>query len=191
MPSNAQIDGLGDRLRKGISFTDDDLTQLDEYRVSFRDAYDAVMRVCQSLGFEPTGRFGKSTRSVIAKLKREHVRLAQIQDIVGCRIVLSVTGADAITKQDEAVKVILEAFQRSGIATKVYDRRSAPSHGYRAVHIVALPDGKPVDSDKDGSATLVCGGSRTRSRCDWQRREVWKREPICARFGQSFKSICD
>jgi hypothetical protein len=42
MASNTQIDRLGDRLRKG-DISDEDLRALDEYRLSFSDAYEFVM----------------------------------------------------------------------------------------------------------------------------------------------------
>ncbi|HEX3143351.1 MAG TPA: hypothetical protein VHQ64_05225, partial [Pyrinomonadaceae bacterium] len=42
MASNTQIDRLGDRLRTG-DFSDEDLRALDEYRLSFSDAYEFVI----------------------------------------------------------------------------------------------------------------------------------------------------
>ena len=86
--SKTQIDRLGDRLRAG-SLTESDLIILDEYRRSFGEAYESVVRtIRQSLGLEPTGRPAKSTGSISEKLRRESIRLSQIQDIAGCRIVV-------------------------------------------------------------------------------------------------------
>lgn len=86
--SKTQIDRLGDRLRGG-SRTDDDLLLLDKYRCSFGEAYEAVIKRIQQLGKFPTGRPAKSTQSIIAKLQRESIRLSQMQDIAGCRVVVT------------------------------------------------------------------------------------------------------
>ena len=86
--SKTQIDRLGDRLRKG-NITDSDLRLLDEYRRSFTEAYNAVAEtIRRQLNLEPTGRPAKSTISIAEKLRRESIRLTQIQDIAGCRLVV-------------------------------------------------------------------------------------------------------
>src|SRR5580765_6378681 len=88
MVSKTQIDRLGDRLRKG-NISEPDLRLLDEYRRSFSGAYEfVVVRVRSELGLEPTGRPAKSTTSIAEKLQRESIRLTQIQDIAGCRLVV-------------------------------------------------------------------------------------------------------
>src|SRR5712692_7902197 len=91
-PSNLsknQIDRLGDRLRKG-DISDDDLRLLDSYRRSFSDAYENVVgQIRHQLGLEPTGREEKTTTSIIEKLRRQSIRLSQMQDIAGCRIVVT------------------------------------------------------------------------------------------------------
>ncbi len=125
-PSKNQIDRLGDRLRKG-SIYDDDLRLLDSYRRSFTEAYELVIgQIRNQLNLEPTGRPAKSTTSIIDKLQRESIRLSQMQDIAGCRIVV----ADLLT-QDEVVERLTDLFDRATIV----DRREDPSHGYRAVHV--------------------------------------------------------
>src|SRR3972149_1191372 len=101
--SKSQIDRLGDRLRTG-SLSESDLRALDEYRRSFRPAYDTVVETVRDrLGLEPTGRPGKSTGSLREKLQRESIRLVQVQDVAGCRVVVS-----DILEQDRAVASILE-----------------------------------------------------------------------------------
>lgn len=110
---------------------------LEEYRESFGDAYDCVIKdVCEQLQLEPTGRPVKSIPSIIQKLRRESIRLSQIQDIAGCRIVV----AD-ISKQDDVVTSISSVFP----VITVVDRRLSPSHGYRAVHLVATISEKLVE----------------------------------------------
>lgn len=145
MLSNSQVDALGDRLRQQLP-VDGDANLLDEYRLTFLPAFERTMSLCRQLDLKPTGRFGKSTRSIVAKLQRESVRLSQVQDIAGCRIVLP--GAPKATDrsiQDEHVQRIVNELSKAGIPYKVYDRRERPSHGYRAVHVVALVEDKPVE----------------------------------------------
>jgi putative GTP pyrophosphokinase len=134
--SNTQIDRLGDRLRSN-EIMDADLQLLNDYRLSFAPAYEAVVDILRSaLKLEPTGRPAKSTISIIDKLRRESLRLRQMQDIAGCRVIVSDVG-----KQDEAVTWLTEAFPESSVA----DRRKSPSHGYRAVHVVVRQAGIPVE----------------------------------------------
>ena len=84
--SKTQIDRLGDRLREG-RLEDADLRALDAYRRAFSEAYESVIQVIrEEVGLEPTGRPAKSTKSIIDKLRRESLRLSQMQDIAGCRV---------------------------------------------------------------------------------------------------------
>jgi hypothetical protein len=81
--SKTQIDRLGDRLRKG-NISEADLRLLDQYRRSFTEAYEVVVgTIRKKLALEPTGRPAKSTTSISEKLRRESIRLTQIQDIAG------------------------------------------------------------------------------------------------------------
>jgi ppGpp synthetase/RelA/SpoT-type nucleotidyltranferase len=125
--TKSQIDRLGDRLKKG-NITEADLRLLDLYRRSFTPAYEIVVgTIRQDLALEPTGRPAKSTTSISDKLRRESIRLTQIQDIAGCRL----TVAD-IAEQDAVVQSLTNLFEQ----TAIVDRRQRPSHGYRAVHVV-------------------------------------------------------
>lgn len=134
--SHTQIDQLGDRLRED-SLTESDLRILDEYRRSFEEACETVVRFLrEGLKLQPTGRPAKSTGSLIEKLRRESIRLSQVQDIAGCRVVV----AD-ITEQESIAVALL--FMWPGAS--VIDRRADPSHGYRAVHIIAKTSGKLVE----------------------------------------------
>jgi len=126
--SKTQIDQLGDRLRQG-PVTEADLRLLDAFRRSFSSAYDHVVDVIRhELSLEPTGRPAKSTTSIIEKLRRETTRLSQMQDIAGCRLVVT-----DVLAQERVVAQLVKTFQ----ASTVVDRRKHPSHGYRAVHVVA------------------------------------------------------
>lgn len=133
--SKTQIDRLGDRL-KGGDHTEDDLQSLDDYRRSFGEAYQAVIRTIRQRGESPTGRMAKSTVSIVEKLRRESIRLSQIQDIAGCRIIVV-----NVVRQDQVVAFLKTDFPEAA----VIDRRVSPSYGYRAAHIIAEVSGKPIE----------------------------------------------
>jgi putative GTP pyrophosphokinase len=134
--SKTQIDRLGDRLKKG-NITEDDLRLLDHYRNSFTESYEIVVgAIRQKLGLEPTGRPAKSTTSISEKLRRESIRLTQIQDIAGCRLIVS-----DIEKQEAVVKSLSEIFE----AVRIEDRRQRPSNNYRAVHVIVNSRGRQIE----------------------------------------------
>ncbi|MEX1027696.1 MAG: RelA/SpoT domain-containing protein [Candidatus Paceibacterota bacterium] len=133
--SKAQIDRLGDRL-KGGAHTESDLRLLDDYRRSFGEAYEAVVRTLRQRGEVPTGRLAKSTVSIVEKLRRESIRLSQMQDIAGCRIVVG-----NVVEQEQLVASLKSDYTGASLI----DRRDQPSHGYRAVHIIAEVSGKPIE----------------------------------------------
>lgn len=133
--SKTQIDRLGDRLKEG-SHTESDLRLLEDYRRSFGEAYESVLRTIRQRGEFPTGRLAKSTRSIAEKLRRESIRLSQMQDIAGCRVVVA-----NISKQEQFIASLKADF----LGASVIDRRDKPSYGYRAVHIIAMISGKPVE----------------------------------------------
>ena len=134
--SKTQIDRLGNRLREG-PLSDSDLRILDDYRWSFAEAYEQVVQVIrEELKLEPTGRQIKSTNSIIEKLHRESTRLTQIQDIAGCRIVVS-----DVIEQERVVASLTKIFP----STSVVDRRINPSYGYRAVHVIPKIAGKLIE----------------------------------------------
>lgn len=134
--SKSQIDRLGSRLKYG-NHAEGDLRTLDDYRRSFSSAYELVVRaVRRGLRLEPTGRPAKSTTSIVEKLRRESIRLSQVQDIAGCRVLVKDR-----SRQDRVVKRLTELFSD----TVVIDRRKYPSHGYRAVHVVVRIDSRPIE----------------------------------------------
>lgn len=83
-----------------------------------------------------TARPAKSTQAIVDKLKREKIRLAQMQDIAGCRVIVS-----SLSDQDRLVSQLLQHFENG----RVYDRVSQPSHGYRAKHLVVKVTGRLVE----------------------------------------------
>jgi ppGpp synthetase/RelA/SpoT-type nucleotidyltranferase len=132
--NKSDLDRLGDRLRGGIS--PEDLTFLDTYRRGFRNAYDSVVdRVSAELGLEASGRPAKSTPAIVDKLCRSSMRLTQMQDIAGCRVVVP-----DIPAQERVIARLDKMFDAT-----VIDRRVKPSNGYRAVHVVVREVGLPVE----------------------------------------------
>jgi ppGpp synthetase/RelA/SpoT-type nucleotidyltranferase len=90
----------------------------------------------EQLGLKPTGRPAKSTTSISEKLNRESIRLTQIQDIAGCRIIVS-----DVSDQESVVAELIRIFPD----VTVIDRRTLPSNGYRALHIVVGSQGKLIE----------------------------------------------
>jgi ppGpp synthetase/RelA/SpoT-type nucleotidyltranferase len=134
--TKSQIDRLGERLKTG-AFDDTDLRLLDEYRRSFADAYAVVVKVLRDgLAVEPTGRPAKSTLSIVDKLRRESIRLSQIQDIAGCRIIV-----DDIHGQERMIARLPLIFEHLSLS----DRRRKPSHGYRAVHAIVKRTAESIE----------------------------------------------
>jgi ppGpp synthetase/RelA/SpoT-type nucleotidyltranferase len=134
--SKNQIDQLGNRLREG-PVSESDLRMLDEYRLTFTDSYSEIVHsIRQQLHLDPTGRPAKSTSSIIEKLRRESIRLSQMQDIAGCRTVLEDSAG-----QEQIVHSLRALFPHASVV----DRRARPSHGYRAVHLIARLRGSFVE----------------------------------------------
>jgi ppGpp synthetase/RelA/SpoT-type nucleotidyltranferase len=134
--SKSQVDQLGERIRAG-EMSETDLQLLDSYRRSFAQAYEYVVSsIRDDLGVEPTGRPTKSTTSILDKLARESIRLSQMQDIAGCRIIVP-----DLLAQDALVTKLTLRFE----ARSVFDRREFPSSGYRAVHVVVRYMERPIE----------------------------------------------
>lgn len=134
--SNTQIDRLGDRLKQG-PISDDDLILLDAYRKSCGEAYEIVLQnIREQLKLEPAGRPAKSTGAIMGKLRRGKIQLSQIQDIAGCRIVVS-----NVVEQERVVASLRSLFPEA----QVVDRRVKPSYGYRAVHVIPKISGKRIE----------------------------------------------
>jgi putative GTP pyrophosphokinase len=134
--SNTTVDRLGDRLRAG-SRTAQDLTLLASYRDEFEPAYETVAGIIrQEAEVEVTGRPAKSTTAIVRKLKRESIRLSQIQDIAGCRIIVQ-----DVVEQNKTLEILRGLFPDAN----PLDRRIHPSHGYRAIHLVPRVNGRPVE----------------------------------------------
>ena len=134
--TKTQIDRLGERLKMGQA-TPEDLRMLDEFRRSFFPVYEKViLTIEEQLKLKTTGRPAKSTTSISDKLNRESIRLTQIQDITGCRVIVS-----NISEQEKVVAELSRIFPK----VTVIDRRTTPSNGYRAVHVVVESQGRLIE----------------------------------------------
>lgn len=138
--SNAEINRLGERLRASALVGDDDLALLQDLRREYESAmYDIQTKLAAELGPRSvtTSRL-KTVQTLVGKLRREpSMDLAQVQDIAGIRVV----GEMALSEQTDLCERISALFDFS----KIVDRRSKPSHGYRAVHVVVKSDGRPIE----------------------------------------------
>jgi putative GTP pyrophosphokinase len=159
--NRSELDRLGVRLRGEL--TDADLTLLDSHRRRFATAYESVVnRIRSELGCEVSGRPAKSTAAIVDKLRRSSMRLTQMQDIAGCRIIVP-----DIEQQNQLVTRLASMFD-----VLVFDRRLQPSHGYRAVHVIVRDTDFPVEIQV-----------RTQLQHDWAKYS----EKIADRFGHELK----
>lgn len=136
--SNSQIDRIGQKLRA------DDvdvscLRDLEIFRALYSDAYKYVEdTLVNKMGLSITGRPSKSTVAIVEKLKRETIRLNQIQDIAGCRVLVA-----NLASQDHLISNMMIFLADSDL--EIDDKRKVPTNGYRAVHVIAKKFGRPVE----------------------------------------------
>ncbi|MCB1554324.1 MAG: hypothetical protein KDJ14_11015 [Xanthomonadales bacterium] len=129
--SKSAVDRTGKALRDG-NLSEETLVLLEDYRQSFDSAYRDVVGVCtKSLRLSVVGRPAKSTPSIVDKLRRQSIRLSQIQDIAGCRIVVPDR-----PNQESVVFALGVLFRNAEIDSKL----EVPTHGYRAVHVIVPGD---------------------------------------------------
>jgi len=173
--TKSQIDRLGERIRSGIV---DSSTRraLDELYAAYAEvSEDTFKQLCQVLdslgplgesGLEPSAarRPTKTLDSIAAKLAREHARLSQMQDIIGCRVVVEnrreqgiLSGSLMITPQAREAhaalsrdlgvseKIVAAILKRPFADASLDDRNARPSNGYRAVHIIVKDFGAPYE----------------------------------------------
>lgn len=138
MLSNSQIDRIGQKLRAD-EVDADCLRSLEVFRTLYVDAYKYVEdTLVNKMGLSITGRPFKSTVAIVEKLKRETIRLNQIQDVAGCRVLVP-----DLATQDHLVENMMIFL--SDAELEIDDKRRSPTNGYRAVHVVAKKHGRPVE----------------------------------------------
>ncbi|RYZ91558.1 MAG: hypothetical protein EOP06_06770 [Proteobacteria bacterium] len=136
--SNSQIDRIGQKLRAD-EVDADCLRSLEVFRTLYVDAYKYVEdTLVNKMGLSITGRPFKSTVAIVEKLKRETIRLNQIQDVAGCRVLVP-----DLATQDHLVENMMIFL--SDAELEIDDKRGSPTNGYRAVHVVAKKHGRPVE----------------------------------------------
>lgn len=139
--SGNQLDKLGKRLMQPGQISASDYELLARVDEIYGAATTIVVERLRGLGYEPTMRGFKSTRSIVDKLHRQRITLRGIQDLAGARIVVS----GGRLEQDSVVASIIAAFEHCVKAPQVIDRRKEPSFGYRAVHAIIYEEGMPVE----------------------------------------------
>lgn len=133
--SNSQITKLGDRLRCS-DFSEADLAMLDVFRQTYSEIDEQAYLLIQSTlasitGWTSTKRKRKTQQSIVDKLRRQpKLRLPQMQDIAGCRIVIE--GGSQVA--DTLGSLLTGAF---GPLQWEIERKERHAHGYRATHIIA------------------------------------------------------
>jgi ppGpp synthetase/RelA/SpoT-type nucleotidyltranferase len=145
-PNKSQMKRLGKRLADGHAEASDleMLQAVLEHHTAVAVAAetrvrDALRQAQPSLEARVVSR-GKTTATLVQKLRRETgMQLSTMQDIAGVRVVADMD----IAEQDDVVRLIAGLFELT--RPNPVDRRSAPSHGYRAVHVYALLDGANVE----------------------------------------------
>jgi ppGpp synthetase/RelA/SpoT-type nucleotidyltranferase len=139
--SRSAFNRLGERLAASDDISAEDDALLERCLGAYDEVKEVVRRRLGELGYAATART-KTTGTLVDKLRRETgAKLANVQDVAGCRITVDGTRLD----QDAVVARIVEAFGGGDREPKVIDRRERPSAGYRAVHVVVFVDGLPVE----------------------------------------------
>jgi ppGpp synthetase/RelA/SpoT-type nucleotidyltranferase len=138
--TKGELNRLGARLIASDRISDADLEELAVVLHAYQQVLDRVKAHLRSLGFSAKGRV-KTTGTLTDKLRRSRgMQLSRMQDLAGARIVVL-----DLMIQDEATETIRNSWEDQGCPCRVVDRRTDPSFGYRAVHIVVHVDTMPVE----------------------------------------------
>jgi ppGpp synthetase/RelA/SpoT-type nucleotidyltranferase len=171
--SISQINKLGDRLRLSGAPSEGDLLLLQNFSSSHDATLLRVAESLRKQNLQVTTRI-KTVNTIIEKLRRSKTRLSRMQDIAGARIVqedtlveqdalvlrvlfdlraLS-TGSEPVESLSVSFGSVEEWISFARTSAKrladlwgigLDDRRTAPMHGYRAVHLVAAIDGQNIE----------------------------------------------
>jgi len=134
--SRRQIDRLGQRIAESGYVGDDDRALYANILDYYQELLDAVCDSLTEIGLTPTSRV-KTTGTLVEKLQRDQgMQFSRIHDVAGARVVLDGNRSE----QDALVKNICSLFFHFPRKPDVIDRRASPTHGYRAVHVIAYPD---------------------------------------------------
>lgn len=135
--SKTAIDKLGDALRESPD-DPDVVAMLQELRAEYGAPAAGAQEALRTLGIPDSGSRVKTDKTIIDKLLRNRsMRLSQMQDIAGVRVVRDIT----LSEQSRLARQIHASFAKA----IVDDLRHRPHHGYRAVHVIAQVSGYPVE----------------------------------------------
>lgn len=132
--SKTALDRLRARMAAAEQVSDDDLEQFAQVASACQAAVGYVRERLAELGYAATPRV-KTTGTLVDKLRRQHTRLSQVQDLAGARVVVPDRSA-----QDRAASQVCEKFELMGYTCKRDDLRDDPSYGYRAIHVIVQVD---------------------------------------------------
>ncbi|GAA3726618.1 nucleotidyltransferase family protein [Salinactinospora qingdaonensis] len=140
--SKAQIGRLGQRLIRSETPSEEDIAALRELLLVYSQMLaETVEFVTSRLELLPSSRT-KTEETILEKLRRGGGRwLRDVQDLAGMRFVFE----GDLKEQDRLVEQVSGLFIDCPKPVRVIDRRNEPSHGYRAVHVIAFPHGIPVE----------------------------------------------
>jgi ppGpp synthetase/RelA/SpoT-type nucleotidyltranferase len=140
--SKSSIQRLGRRLVESSPPQPEFVAELHQLLAAYDEAMALVeSRIIDKLGIRVTTRL-KTTTSIIEKLERQGGgSLPNVQDLAGVRIVEDMD----LYEQDVLAKRMIALFADGSKLPKIRDRRSEPSHGYRALHVVLFVSNRPVE----------------------------------------------
>lgn len=137
--SRNQINKLGKRLAASEIIAPEDAQMLEEliacHQETLERARPRLDELAEAVGTGPLAISArpKTTGTIIEKLRRNpNGPLAAMQDLAGFRIV----GGFTFEQQDQLRDEIIRRFPADPREPTFRDRRTDPSHGYRAVHIM-------------------------------------------------------
>lgn len=147
--SKSQVDKAGRILAEAADPDIADLASqsaiVDEWRASHGNALlwvaeslqERARRVCREVA---VGQRLKRKPQIVAKLRRSNTRLAQMQDIGGCRAILPST-----TEVAELSRRMTRPSQYYGIGHLADYREEARATGYRALHVVVIREDRQIE----------------------------------------------
>jgi ppGpp synthetase/RelA/SpoT-type nucleotidyltranferase len=146
--SRSQVNKLGKRLAAAAVISAEDIAMLEDLIACHQETLERsrprLNGLAEAVGCPPlyvTGR-PKTTATIIEKLRRSPTGpLSRIQDLAGFRIV----GGLTFGQQDQLRDEIVRRFPADPREPDVVDRRAAPSHGYRAVHIIVCVEDVSIE----------------------------------------------
>ena len=140
--SKSRISRLGKALISASPPPAESLSELHELLMVYDAALDvAVARIREHTHVQTTSRL-KNTGTILEKLRRSGGgSLGNVQDLAGIRIVLDCD----LTEQIRFARRIEKLFSDEARPPKIADKRLEGIRGYRAVHVIATVEGRPVE----------------------------------------------